>query len=152
MIEWRAVVLYLPLLVMYLIYLVKKSDIPESETEPESITADTKTLIEELHRLTQQHTDLQQFMFDTEQEKDTTYSISYKTADNTTKTAEIIKAVDSTPYTSIRRLSESAQRLLVIFSDNCFIESIDEYFSERLSISSLTSSAILILSRSSTAL
>lgn len=105
MIEWRAVFIYLPMLAVYLIYLANKSnDVPKSEQEPESITTDTKTLIEELHRLTQQHTDLQQFMFDTEQEKDTTYSISYKTADNTTKTAEIIKAVDSTPY--IRELAQ----------------------------------------------
>ena len=39
-----------------------------------------------------------------EREKERTYSISYKTADNTTKTAEIIKAVDSTPY--IRELAQ----------------------------------------------
>lgn len=99
MIEWKAIVIYLPLLVMYLIYLIKKSNrIPESEPEQESITTDTKILINELHQLTEQHTNLQQFLFDTEQNKETTYQISYKTTDNTTKTAEIIKAVDSTPY------------------------------------------------------
>lgn len=109
MIEWKAVFIYLPMLIFYILYRIKtKKTAPVSEQE--NITTNTKLLIAELNILTEKHTNLQQFLFDTEQEKDTTYSISYKTADNTTKTAEIIKAVDSTPY--IRELTQQQIRVV----------------------------------------
>lgn len=97
MIEWKAVIIAFIMLVCYVLYLKIKSQ-STSDAEPSNIDSNTKLLIDELHKLTQQHTNLQQFLFDTQQEKETTYNISYKTADNSTKTAEIIKAVDSTPY------------------------------------------------------
>lgn len=109
MIEWKAVFIYLPMLILYILYRIKtKKTAPVSEQE--NITTNTKLLIAELNILTEQHTNLQQFLFDTEQEKDTTYSISYKTADDVTKTAEIIKAVESTPY--IRELTQQQIRVV----------------------------------------
>lgn len=97
MIEWKAVIMAAVMFICYMLYKLKHS-VAHSDSLTTTILPDTKLLIDELHRLTEQHTNLMQFLFDTEQEKDSRYSISYKTADNTTKTAEIIKAVDSTPY------------------------------------------------------
>lgn len=104
MIEWKAVIIAAVMLVCYVLYLKLKLSAANSDAEPSNIESNTKLLIDELHKLTEQHTNLVQFLFDTEQEKDSRYSISYKTADNTTKTAEIIKAVDSTPY--IKQLTQ----------------------------------------------
>ena len=97
MIEWKAVIIYSIFGVLYILY--RRARARPTEPEPEqSITAEQKLLINELSELTAQHTNLLQFLFDAEQEKESRYNISYKTADNTTKTAEIIKAVDSTAY------------------------------------------------------
>lgn len=97
LIEWKAVFISLCIAAVYLTYRHIAKARPKEEP-PETIPTATKMLIDELHELNARHTNLMQFLFDTEQEKETTYNISYLTATGEKKTAEIIKAVDSTKY------------------------------------------------------
>lgn len=100
MIDGKAVLYSLICTAVYISYRKLKKTL-ESNTEsnrPHEIEAHTKLLIDELHELKQQHANLCQFILDTEQEKESRYNISYTTADGQQKTAEIIKAADSTPY------------------------------------------------------
>lgn len=103
MVEWKAVLISLFILAIYLIYKRMSRPRPKEE-DPEHIPTATKMLIDELHELNTKHTNLMQFLFDTEQQKESTYSISYTAATGEKKSAEIIKAVNSTKH--IQNLSK----------------------------------------------
>lgn len=67
-----------------------------------------KMKIEELKRLADQHTNISNFLFDYEQQKDQTYSITYTDTAGNRRTAEIIKANDDNCY--LRQLSQEQLR------------------------------------------
>lgn len=100
MIELKALVFFAAVLAVYLLRKLRKASEPEPEPDSFSINSNTKMLIEELHILNRQHTQLLQLLFDLEQEQEQkkTYSINYQVADGHTKTADIMYTEESKPH------------------------------------------------------
>lgn len=67
-----------------------------------------KMKIEELHRLSEQHTNIANFLFDYEQQKEQTYTVSYTDSAGNRRTADIVKANDDNCY--LRQLSQEQLR------------------------------------------
>ena len=67
-----------------------------------------KMKIEELHRLSEQHTNIANFLFDYEQQKEQTYTVSYTDSAGNRRTADIVKASDDNCY--LRALSQEQLR------------------------------------------
>lgn len=95
--EWRAVIVFIIIALGFILFVLKDKGRSVSVAPP-TITTRQKLLINELAELTAKHTALSQFLFDSEQQKESRYNITYTTADGQKKECEIIKASDSTAY------------------------------------------------------
>lgn len=96
-IEWKAVFYGSIWTAIYFLYRYKKPK-AEQEEQPHALSTNTKLLIDRLHELKEQHTNISQFLFDYEQEKQAAYTVSYTDGTGQKKTAEIIKASDNNNY------------------------------------------------------
>lgn len=110
MIEWKAVIYSVLLGLAYFIYRKYKSQFVTDAPSQPTLQVDVLNSIEELHELKRQYTNISQFLFDYEQEKDNTYQLTFIDATGTRHTADIIKANDCNAY--LKATAEEQQLLL----------------------------------------